>query len=180
MGGWATAVGGAWKDAPIEGFSRWKSLRSPLVATAWAVPCSVLTDDWGTLGLVSSGLAVATIETYKTFMTGDQPPGKFAGRVRRHHLPATRAMLAKLHAAAWSLLALGALWSALHPIAAGPSTASPWTAGGVTSLAVAGIATLALFISLRAGRTLAQTPVLPGDDAAGEARHQPDLSASSP
>lgn len=39
-GGWATAVGGAWKDAPIEGFSGWKFLRSPAVATAWAVPLS--------------------------------------------------------------------------------------------------------------------------------------------
>src|SRR3954453_5384896 len=36
----ATAVGGAWKDAPIEGFSGWKFLRSPAIATAWAVPFS--------------------------------------------------------------------------------------------------------------------------------------------
>ncbi|NYH84061.1 hypothetical protein SAMN05421678_12812 [Actinopolymorpha cephalotaxi] len=94
-----------------------------------------------TLGLASSGLAVATIETYKTFMTGERPPGKFAGRVRRPSLPATRTVLAKLHATAWSLLALGALWSTLYPIAAGPSTASLWAVGGVASLAVAGIAT---------------------------------------
>jgi hypothetical protein len=78
-GGWATAVGGAWKDAPIEGFSGWKFLRSPAIATAWAVPFSLLTDSWVTLLLTSAGFAVASIETYKTFLTGDRPPGKFAG-----------------------------------------------------------------------------------------------------
>ena len=36
-GGWLTAVGGAWKDAPVEGFSGWKFLRSPAVATGWAL-----------------------------------------------------------------------------------------------------------------------------------------------
>lgn len=61
-GGWATAVGGAWKDAPIEGFSSWKFLRSPAVATAWAVPLSLLTNSWVTLLLASAGFAVATID----------------------------------------------------------------------------------------------------------------------
>ena len=37
IGGWLTAVGGAWKDAPVEGFSGWKFLRSPVVATAWTI-----------------------------------------------------------------------------------------------------------------------------------------------
>ena len=63
LGGWLTAVGGAWKDAPIEGFSGWKFLRSPVVATAWAVPLSMRTDHWVGLALSAAGFAVASSET---------------------------------------------------------------------------------------------------------------------
>jgi len=105
-GGWATAVGGAWKDAPIEGFSGRKFLRSPSVATAWAVPLSLLTDSWVTLLLASAGFAVATIETYKTFLTGGRPPGKFEGRPIRAHLPALRRLFARQHALLWLALAV--------------------------------------------------------------------------
>jgi hypothetical protein len=100
-GGWATAVGGAWKDAPIEGFSGWKFLRSPAIATAWAVPCSLLTDRWVTLPLTSAGFAAASIETYKTFLTGDRPPGKFVGQPIQARLPALRSVLAHEHAVLW-------------------------------------------------------------------------------
>ncbi|MEP6665859.1 MAG: hypothetical protein ABJA81_05375, partial [Nocardioidaceae bacterium] len=103
-GGWATAVGGAWKDAPIEGFSGWKFLRSPTVATCWAVPLSVLTTHWFLLLLASAGFAVASIETYKTFLTGGRPPGKFADRPVLHHLPVLRQRLGRLHAALWAAL----------------------------------------------------------------------------
>lgn len=104
-GGWATAVGGAWKDAPIEGFSGWKFLRSPSVATAWAVPLSFLTDDWVALLMASGGFAVASIETYKTFLTKGRPPGKFAGRPVRAHLPALRSLFAHQHAILWLTVA---------------------------------------------------------------------------
>jgi hypothetical protein len=100
-GGWATAVGGAWKDAPIEGFSGWKFLRSPSVAAAWAAPLSLLTDSWVTLLLASGGFAVASIETYKTFLAGDRPPGKFAGQPIQARLPALRSVLAHQHAILW-------------------------------------------------------------------------------
>lgn len=100
-GGWATAVGGAWKDAPIEGFSGWKFLRSPAVATAWAVPLSFLTDSWITLLLASAGYAVASIETYKTFLTAGRPPGKFAGKPVQAHLPALRRLLTYQHSGLW-------------------------------------------------------------------------------
>ena len=62
-GGWATALGGAWKDAPIEGFSFWKFLRSPAVATLWAAPLSLMTADWVLLSISAGGMAVASIET---------------------------------------------------------------------------------------------------------------------
>lgn len=156
FGGWATALGGAWKDAPIEGFSRRKFLRSPLVASAWAVPCSLLTNDWVTLCLASGGFAVATIETYKTFMTGGRPPGKFAGRPPIYSLPFTRRVLAGLHGGAWWAFAVAALWSAIRPAPAFglPVGEEP---ARLASLVVAGIAVLASQICLRSGRAFRTT-----------------------
>lgn len=148
LGGWATAFGGAWKDAPIEGFSGWKFLRSPVVATTWAVPCSLLTRDWVTLCLASAGFAVATIETYKTFLTGDRAPGKFAGRARVHDVPGVRLVVTRLHAAAWVALGAAAVCAALEqPGGIGARLA------GVT---VAGGAAVAAAVSLRSGHVLAR------------------------
>ena len=106
IGGWLTACGGAWKDAPIEGFSGWKFLRSPVVATGWAVPLSFLTDDWMLLALCAGGLSVATIETYKTFFTGGRPPGKFADKPVRYRVPALRPLLALQHTGCWVAFAV--------------------------------------------------------------------------
>lgn len=106
VGGWLTACGGAWKDAPIEGFSGWKFMRSPVVATAWAVPLSFLTDDWTLLALCAGGMSVATIETYKTFFTGGRPPGKFASKPVQHRLPRLRPLLALQHTGCWVAFAL--------------------------------------------------------------------------
>ena len=79
IGGWLTAVGGAWKDAPIEGFSGWKFLRSPVVATAWAVILLPFTQDLVLLAVAAGGARWPPIETYKTFLAGG-PPGKFAAK----------------------------------------------------------------------------------------------------
>lgn len=103
-GGWATAAGGAWKDAPIEGFSAAKFLRSPIVAAAWAVPLSLLTTHWVPLGLAAAGFAVASVETYKTFLTGGRPPGKFAGRPIRYHRPRLRRGCLVVHCGLWTVL----------------------------------------------------------------------------
>jgi hypothetical protein len=107
LGGWLTAVGGAWKDAPIEGFSGWKFMRSPAVATAWALPLSMLTSNWLMLSLAAAGLAVASIETYKTFFTGGRAPGKFAGRRAQWVNPQLKLRLGRVHAAGW--VAFGAV-----------------------------------------------------------------------
>jgi hypothetical protein len=80
IGGWLTAVGGAWKDAPVEGFSGWKFLRSPVVATVWTIMVLPFTRDWVTLSVAAAGLSVLSIETHKTFFTGGRPPGKFDGK----------------------------------------------------------------------------------------------------
>jgi hypothetical protein len=78
--GWISAFGGAWKDAPIEGFETFKFFRSPGVAAAWATVVVQLTDSWVVLALAAEGFTVASIETYKKFAFPDTPPGKFAGK----------------------------------------------------------------------------------------------------
>jgi hypothetical protein len=102
-GGWLTAIGGAWKDAPIEGFSRWKFLRSPAVATAWAIVLLPFTDSWWVLAVAAGGWSVASIETYKTFLTGGRPPGKFDGKPVRFHAALPRRWCLVTHATCWGL-----------------------------------------------------------------------------
>ena len=101
LGGWLTACGGAWKDAPIEGFSGWKFMRSPLVATAWAIPLSHFTHNPVVLVLSAGGFAVASVETYKSFLTGGRAPGKFATKVIRFDYPACRYVSAVVHLTLW-------------------------------------------------------------------------------
>jgi hypothetical protein len=120
VGGWLTAAGGAWKDAPIEGFSPWKFMRSPVVATAWAVPLSFIVDDWTGLALCAGGFSVASIETYKTFFTGGRPPGKFATKAAVHQLPRLRPFLAVQHTGCWLALAIAVSSTAL-PVSTPPS-----------------------------------------------------------
>jgi hypothetical protein len=117
LGGWMTAVGGAWKDAPVEGFSGWKFLRSPAVATAWALPLTLMTSSWVTLCLAAGGLAVFSIETYKTFWTGGRAPGKFADQPQRHPQIAGRHLMGLLHAGAWVMFAVIGLGDALRSLA---------------------------------------------------------------
>ena len=121
VGGWLTAAGGAWKDAPIEGFSPWKFVRSPVIATAWALPLSFLVDDWAILALCAGGFSVASIETYKTFFTGGRPPGKFANKKATHRLPRLRPLLAVQHTGCWLALAV-VVSSTMLPVTAGPGS----------------------------------------------------------
>ncbi len=105
IGGWLTAAGGAWKDAPVEGFSAWKFLRSPVVATAWTIMVLPFTRDWVTLTVAAAGLSVLSIETYKTFFTGGRPPGKFGGKPVRPALGVHRDRCRLLHSGAYVSLA---------------------------------------------------------------------------
>jgi hypothetical protein len=107
FGGWLTAVGGAWKDAPVEGFSGWKFLRSPVVATAWAVVLSRFTGDLVLLTLASAGWSVISIETYKTFLTGGRPPGKFADKPVRFLPHGAREACRAVHVSLYGVLATG-------------------------------------------------------------------------
>jgi hypothetical protein len=79
-GGWFSAFGGAWKDAPVEGFETFKFFRSPFIAMTWSTVMAFLTTNWVFMGLAGIGFTVATIETYKTFFFPNKPRGKFAGK----------------------------------------------------------------------------------------------------
>ena len=79
-GGWISAIGGAWKDAPIEGFETFKFFRSPVVALSFALLLSRLTFDPGIVMLAATGLTIATLETWKKFSRPNEPGGKFAGK----------------------------------------------------------------------------------------------------
>ena len=113
LGGWFSAFGGAWKDAPAEGFQILKFFRSPLIASLYALGLSYLSDNLVLITLAATGYTVATTETYKTFFFPSKPRGKFAGmpvhhpdmlRRRQHFVP--------LYVAIW-LVVLGALGMAL-------------------------------------------------------------------
>ncbi len=80
LGGWFSAFGGAWKDAPIEGFETFKFFRSPAIATAWAVVMAHMTDNVMLVAIAALGFTIATIETYKTFFFPSKPRGKFQGK----------------------------------------------------------------------------------------------------
>jgi hypothetical protein len=82
--GWISAFGGAWKDAPIEGFETLKFFRSPSIAVSWAFVMSQFTSSWTVIALAAEGFTVASIETYKKFGEPDKPPGKFAGKPVTH------------------------------------------------------------------------------------------------
>jgi hypothetical protein len=80
IGGWYSAFGGAFKDAPIEGFETLKFFRSPVVAVIYGLLLSSLTGSYPLIALGSIGFTVATLETYKTFFFPTIPRGKFAGK----------------------------------------------------------------------------------------------------
>jgi hypothetical protein len=82
--GWISAFGGAWKDAPIEGFETFKFFRSPSIAAAWAFVVAQFTPSWTIIAIAAEGFTVASIETYKKFGFPDKPPGKFAGKPVLH------------------------------------------------------------------------------------------------
>ena len=151
LGGWLTAVGGAWKDAPVEGFSGWKFLRSPVVATAWVVVLSRFTDDWVLLTVAAGGWSVISIETYKTFLTGGRPPGKFADKPVLFLPQAARDACRAVHVSLYGVLALS-LGFGLVPT-------PHLTTDGPTVDQLLASAAVALTASVVAGLVLAQPPV---------------------
>jgi hypothetical protein len=112
IGGWLTAFGGAWKDAPVEGFETFKFFRSPGVALSWAIVMAFFTTNWIYIAIAGAGYSVATIETYKTFFFPSKPRGKFAGKpILFPKILEQRWIVAVLYACIWvaviSFLVLG-------------------------------------------------------------------------
>lgn len=105
LGGWLTAFGGAWKDAPVEGFETLKFFRSPLISLFWAVVMALFTESWLYIGVAGAGYSVATIETYKTFFFPSKPRGKFAGKPITHpEMLRTRHYFVPLYVLIWMLV----------------------------------------------------------------------------
>jgi hypothetical protein len=69
IGGWMSAFGGVFKDAPIEDFETLKFFRSPLVALSWSLLLACFTQNMVFIVFGALGYTVATIETYKTFFS---------------------------------------------------------------------------------------------------------------
>ncbi len=84
-GGWISAFGGAWKDAPIEGFHTFKFFRSPAFAFGFGLLIATLTPRYPFVFLASIGFTVATIETYKTFFFPNKKRGKFQDKEPEFH-----------------------------------------------------------------------------------------------
>ena len=108
MGGLLVALGGAFKDAPIEGFEWLKFFRSPVIAGIYAGLLSRFTPHGLLAALGGVGFSVATIETYKTLFFPNRPRGKFAGKpiTFPEHLE-TRKRFVPLYAAIWAVVILG-------------------------------------------------------------------------
>jgi hypothetical protein len=114
VGGWLTAVGGAWKDAPVEGFELAKFFRSPAVATAWGCVLLPFSQSIGVLVVAAGGLSVVSIETYKTFLAGG-PPGKFAGKREQFEVSATRDRCRRAHGVLYGVLVAVLATALLRP-----------------------------------------------------------------
>lgn len=80
IGGWISAFGGAWKDAPKEGFEILKFFRSPVIAAIYSFILAHFTKNYLFIAFGALGYTIGTIETYKTFFFPSKPRGKFSGK----------------------------------------------------------------------------------------------------
>jgi hypothetical protein len=123
--GAVVAVGGAWKDAPVEGFEPLKFLRSPLTTLGWALLLAQLSGSHLAIAVAALGYERATAETYKTFCFPTRPRGKFAGKpVRYPALLVRRRYFVPLYLAIWAAVAACAV-AALRERAAAAWEAAP-------------------------------------------------------
>jgi hypothetical protein len=99
------AIGGGWKDAPKEGFSALKFMRSPAMTVAYAVLLSRVTESHLLLAAASIGFERATAETYKTFFFPSKPRGKFTGKpITNPEMFARRRWFVPVYVAIWCVV----------------------------------------------------------------------------
>jgi len=114
--GWLSAIGGAWKDAPLEGFQLLKFFRSPALASGFAVLLSLLTANYVLISLGALGFTIATIETYKKFFNRHKAPGKFEGKPVRHpEMYRTRRRFVPVYVSLWVLIGLSIALALFEP-----------------------------------------------------------------
>ena len=102
VGGWISAFGGAWKDAPLEGFEWLKFFRSPVITSLYALLIACFTTEYLYISMGALGCTVGTIETYKTFFFPNKPRGKFAGKTIQYpEMLHKRYHFVPLYAAIW-------------------------------------------------------------------------------
>ena len=106
-----TAFGGAWKDAPTEGFDGLKFLRSPLMTVAFALLLVRMTHSYLLVAVAVIGYERALAETYKTFFFPSRPRGKFAGKpIRFPEMLKRRRFAVPVYVAIWCwVLVVGAI-----------------------------------------------------------------------
>jgi hypothetical protein len=105
LAGGFSAFGGAWKDAPIEGFETFKFFRSPVIAAGYSLLLSSFTNELLLAALAGLGFTVATLETYKTFFFPSKPRGKFAGKpIRFPEMLSRRSWFVPVYASIWALV----------------------------------------------------------------------------
>ena len=116
IGGWISAFGGAWKDAPLEGFETFKFFRSPGISYTYAFIAANLTDNFVIITLCSIGFTIATIETYKTFFFPNKPRGKFAGKpILFPEMLKKRQYFVPVYVAIWLYVIVNAIIAFVNP-----------------------------------------------------------------
>jgi hypothetical protein len=105
------AFGGAWKDAPTEGFDPVKFFRSPLLTVLFALLVSRLTESYLLVAVAAIGYERASAETWKTFFFPSKPRGKFAGKaIFFPEMLTRRGYLVPVYVAIWvAVVVAGAL-----------------------------------------------------------------------
>jgi hypothetical protein len=116
VGGWISAFGGAWKDAPKEGFEILKFFRSPVIALVYALLLANFTNNYLYITFGALGYTVATIETYKTFFFPSKPRGKFAGKeIKYPEMLVKRQKFVPLYAGIWLAVIITFLIAFIQP-----------------------------------------------------------------
>ncbi len=116
IGGWISAFGGAWKDAPKEGFQILKFFRSPIISLIYAFMLANFTDNYLFIAMGALGYTVGTIETYKTFFFPSKPRGKFAGKeIKFPEMLQRRQYFVPLYVAIWAAVLTGMVVAFMQP-----------------------------------------------------------------